>query len=157
MQKKPVAYVNNCAFILPTHSTNMHRLYSMPGREGIKNDKSVLKQLESNQGVLNKQAVAQAEEAAKVIKEHAIKKMEFDIDMLTKDLNTSKMKTESLLEKLRASDEALSASNDERDVLAEAKAQLELELQTVDKWMAFSKLTTAVFPSRDEVLAAFGM
>ena len=61
----------------------------MPGREGIKNDKSVLKQLESNQGVLNKQAVAQAEEAAKVIKEHAIKKMEFDIDMLTKDLNTS--------------------------------------------------------------------
>lgn len=135
----------------------MHRLYSMPGREGIKNDKSVLKQLESNQGVLNKQAVAQAEEAAKVIKEHAIKKMEFDIDMLTKDLNTSKMKTESLLEKLRASDEALSASNDERDVLAEAKAQLELELQTVDKWMAFSTLTTAVFPSRDEVLAAFGM
>ena len=77
--------------------------------------------------------------------------------MLTKDLNTSKMKTESLLEKLRASDEALSASNDEREVLAEAKAQLELELQTVDKWMAFSKLTTAVFPSRDEVLAAFGM
>lgn len=53
----------------------MHRLYSMLGREGIKNDKSVLKQLESNQGVLNKQAVAQAEEAAKVIKEHAIKKM----------------------------------------------------------------------------------